>query len=217
VSLAIFDLDNTLISGDSDHLWGEFLAEKGIVDGDYYKRENDRFYREYKQGKLDIMEFLQFSLKVLADNSMDDLRAWRDEFMQTHIERLMLPKSFELLEKHRTRGDYLLIITATNRFVTELIAKRLGVDDLLATEPEIHNGRFTGKVAGTPCYQSGKVTRLNEWLSTHPYDLKGSWFYSDSHNDLPLLKIVENPVVVDADEILASHATKVGWPSLSLR
>jgi len=217
VSLAIFDLDNTLIGGDSDHLWGEFLAEKGVVDGTFYKQENDRFYQEYKAGTLDIMAFLQFSLKALADNSMQDLKIWRDEFMQNHIERLMLPKSFELLEKHRKQGDYLLIITATNRFVTELIAEKLGVDDLLATDPEEVDGRFTGKVAGTPCFRAGKVERLNAWLDTNHHDLKDSWFYSDSYNDLPLLEIVDHPVVVDADDALTAHAKKQGWPIMSLR
>ena len=217
MSLAIFDLDNTLIGGDSDHLWGEFLAEKGVVDGAYYKQENDRFYQEYKAGTLDIMAFLQFSLKALADNSMQDLKTWRAEFMQNHIERLMLPKSFELLEKHRKQGDYLLIITATNRFVTELIAEKLGAHDLLATDPEMIDGCFTGKVAGTPCFQSGKVERLNAWLAENPHDLKDSWFYSDSNNDLPLLEIVDHPVVVDADEALTAHAKKHGWPIISLR
>jgi len=217
VSLAIFDLDNTLIGGDSDHLWGEFLAEKGIVDGAYYKQENDRFYQEYKAGTLDIMAFLQFSLKALAENSVQDLNAWRDEFMQNHVERLMLSKSFELLEKHRQQGDFLLIITATNRFVTELIAEKLGVDDLLATDPEMKDGVYTGKVAGTPCFQAGKVERLNTWLAENPYDLKDSWFYSDSYNDLPLLEVVDHPVVVDADAALTAHAKKQGWPIMSLR
>jgi len=145
------------------------------------------------------------------------LKAWRNEFMQNHIERLMLPKSFELLEKHRRQGDYLLIITATNRFVTELIAEKLGVDDLLATDPEEVDGRFTGKVAGTPCFRSGKVERLNTWLDKKHHDLKDSWFYSDSYNDLPLLEIVDHPVVVDADDALTAHAKKQGWPIMSLR
>ena len=217
MNLAIFDLDNTLIGGDSDHLWGEFLAEKGIVDGAFYKSENDRFYQEYKAGSLNIMEFLQFSLKVLAENPMHDLKTWRDEFMRTHIERLMLPKAFELLDKHRKQGDFLLIITATNRFVTELIAEKLGVDDLIATDPEEVEGRFSGKVSGTPCFQAGKVERLNDWLENNPHDLKDSWFYSDSYNDLPLLEVVDNPVVVDADDALTSHAKKQSWPIMSLR
>jgi HAD superfamily hydrolase (TIGR01490 family) len=217
VSLAIFDLDNTLLGGDSDHAWGEFLAAKGIVDAKAYKEANDYFYQQYQQGGLDIFEFLEFALKPLAAHPTEQLQQWHQQFMAETIEPMQLPKAKALLEKHRARGDYLLIITATNLFVTEPIAKELGVDHILATIPEQLNGAYTGKVAGTPCFQAGKVERLNEWLQQTGHSLQGSYFYSDSHNDLPLLEIVDNPVAVDADEKLSATASDRGWPIISLR
>jgi len=217
LSLAIFDLDNTLLGGDSDYLWGRFLVEQGIVDAVRYERENQRFYDEYKAGQLDIYEFLRFSLAPLAEHDLDTLNRWHRQFMAEKIEPIMLPKARELLEKHRAQGDYLLIITATNRFVTAPIAKALGVDDLLATEPEFKHGRYTGAVADVPCFQQGKVVRLEKWLAGNGMNLAGSWFYSDSHNDLSLLEMVEHPVAVDADETLSDHAEQKGWPRISLR
>ncbi len=217
MALAIFDLDNTLLGGDSDYLWGRFLVEQGIVDGDKYERENQRFYDEYKSGTLDIFEFLRFSLRPLTDHDMETLATWRRQFLCEKIEPIMLPRAHELLKRHREQGDYLLIITATNRFVTEPIGEAFGVDDMLATDPEIRDGRYTGEVAGTPCFQQGKVTRLNQWLEQTGRNLEGSWFYSDSHNDLPLLELVANPVAVDADETLSAHAEQKGWQQLSLR
>lgn len=217
MSLAIFDLDNTLLGGDSDYLWGRFLVEQGHVDGDYYERENQRFYDEYKAGTLDIFEFLRFSLKPLAEHDMATLQQWHRQFMEQKIAPIMLPKAIALLQKHRDAGDYLLIITATNHFVTAPIAETLGVDHILATEPEVAAGRYNGEVAGTPCFQQGKVTRLNEWLAQSGQNLADSWFYSDSHNDLPLLEMVSHPVAVDADETLAAHAEAKGWPHISLR
>jgi HAD superfamily hydrolase (TIGR01490 family) len=217
LSLAIFDLDNTLLGGDSDYLWGRFLVEQGHVDGAYYERENQRYYEEYKAGTLDIYEFLRFSLRPLAEHDMATLQQWRRQFMAEKITPIMLPEAAALLQKHREAGDFLLIITATNSFVTAPIAAALGVDHLLATEPERVNGRYTGEVAGTPCFQQGKVTRLNAWLAETGHNLAGSWFYSDSHNDLPLLEMVSHPVAVDADETLSAHATARGWPLISLR
>jgi len=217
LSLAIFDLDNTLLGGDSDYLWGRFLVEQGIVDAVRYERENQRFYDEYKAGQLDIYEFLRFSLAPLAEHDLDTLNRWHRQFMAEKIEPIMLPKARELLEKHRAQGDYLLIITATNRFVTAPIAKALGVDDLLATEPEFKHGRYTGAVADVPCFQQGKVVRLEKWLAGNGMNLAGSWFYSDSHNDLSLLEMVEHPVAVDADDTLSDHAEQKGWPRISLR
>lgn len=215
--LAIFDLDNTLIGGDSDYLWGRFLVEQGIVDAEHYERENQRFYDEYKSGRLDIQEFLRFSLKPLAEHDMETLQRWHSQFMREKIAPIMLPKAQELLQKHRDQGDFLLIITATNRFVTAPIAEAFAVDDMLATEPQIANGRYTGEVEGTPCFQQGKVERLEQWLASSGYNLADSWFYSDSHNDLPLLERVTHPVAVDADETLTEHARLKGWPQLSLR
>jgi len=215
--LAIFDLDNTLIGGDSDYLWGRFLVEQGIVDAEHYERENQRFYDEYKSGRLDIHEFLRFSLRPLAEHDLVTLHSWHRQFMQEKIEPIMLPKAQELLQQHREQGDFLLIITATNRFVTAPIAERLGVDEMLATEPQLADGRYTGEVEGTPCFQQGKVERLEQWLASSGHNLAGSWFYSDSHNDLPLLERVTHPVAVDADETLSEHARLKGWPQLSLR
>ena len=185
MALAIFDLDNTLLNGDSDHAWGEYLVEKGIVDAGVYKQANDQFLNDYQTGRLNILEYLEFALKPLSTNDIKLLNTWRKDFLEQKIKPIMLPKAFELLEKHKKQGDFLLIITATNRFVTELIASEFGVDDLIATEPEMENSRYTGKVYGTPSFQEGKITRLNEWLAGKEYTLDGAYFYSDSHNDLP--------------------------------
>lgn len=217
MSLAIFDLDNTLLGGDSDYLWGRFLVEQGIVDGKYYERENQRFYDEYKAGQLDIHEFLRFSLAPLAEHDLETLNRWHRQFMAEKITPIILPKAQTLLEKHRARGDYLLIITATNRFVTAPIAEAFKVDDMLATEPEFKDGRYTGGVVDTPCFQHGKVVRLEKWLAGNGMNLSDSWFYSDSHNDLPLLEMVSNPVAVDADDTLSDHAEQKGWSQISLR
>ncbi len=217
MALAIFDLDNTLLGGDSDYLWGEFLVEQGLVDRAYYTRENQRFYDEYRAGKLDIHEFMAFSLEPLTRYSIVGLGALRARFIEQKITPILLPAAEALLRKHRQQGDYLLIITATNRFVTEPIATLLGVDDILATDPEIHDGRYTGRVEGTPCFREGKVERLEAWLAASGGNLAQSWFYSDSHNDLPLLELVTHPVAVDPDETLARHAELKGWPIISLR
>ena len=217
MALAIFDLDNTLLGGDSDHAWGEFLVEQGIVDAEVYKKANDYYYQAYLNGSLDINEFLEFSLKPLSQHSFDQLSQWHKQFMKEKIEPLMLHKADELLSQHRTNGDYLLIITATNTFVTSPIAEKLGADHILATDPEFINGRYTGRVSGIPCFQGGKVKRLHNWLTITSHTLEGSYFYSDSHNDLPLLKEVDNPVAVDPDNILHETAKTKGWPIISLR
>lgn len=217
MALAIFDLDNTLLGGDSDHAWGQFLVEKGIVDAAEYGAANDRYYRAYQEGTLDIRDYLQFALEPLTRFSLDELKTLHDEFMRTKISPLRLPKADALLAEHRAKGDYLLIITATNAFVTRPIAQSLGVDAILASEPEIRDGRYTGNVAGTPCFREGKVTCLREWLQQHSYDLEQAYFYSDSHNDLPLLRMVGNPVAVDADDTLRDEALARGWPIISLR
>ena len=217
MSLAIFDLDNTLLGDDSDYLWGQFLAEQQLVDRDFYERENRRFYQEYKDGTLDILEFLSFSLEPLSRLEPNTLESLHEQFMKEKINPVILPKAINLLETHRNRGDTLLIITATNRFITEPITRVLGVENLIATDPEIINGKYTGRVSGIPCFREGKVTRLNEWLTSNQENLASSWFYSDSHNDLPLLEMVTQPVAVDPDETLLQHAQTKGWPIISLR
>jgi len=217
LNLAIFDLDNTLLADDSDYLWGRFLVEQGLVDGAAYERENQRFYQQYLAGTLDIYEFLAFQLRPLALHELSTLHALRDRFMEQKIQPIMLPRARALLQDHRAGGRTLVIITATNRFITAPIAAALGVHHLIATEPEMNDGRYTGSVAGLPCFREGKVQRLQQWLMEHGETLAGSWFYSDSHNDLPLLQRVTHPVAVDPDPILAQEAARRGWPVITLR
>lgn len=217
MSLAIFDLDNTLLSTDSDHAWGEFLLEQGAVDPVAYREANERFMADYNAGTLDMAAFLEVALKPLADNPPEQLAAWHQQFMISKIEPHILPKAEELLARHRTKGDTLLIITATNRFITAPIAERLGVDHLIAVNPEVANGRYTGRVSGIPSYREGKVTRLNQWLEQQNLSMDGAWFYSDSHNDLPLLEKVDHPVVVDPDDTLRKIAEERQWRIMSLR
>lgn len=217
MALAIFDLDNTLIAGDSDHGWGEFLVANGKVDPNHYQKMNDRFYADYEAGCLDIMAYLAFSLAPLAATSMEELAALHLKFMQQIISPLRLPKAEALIEQHRQAGDRLLVITSTNRFIVEPICQALGIDELLATDPEIIDGRYTGKIVGTPTYQEGKVERLKLWLSEQNETLEGSYFYSDSINDLPLLLEVDKPVAVDPDNSLIAEAASRGWDIISLR
>jgi HAD superfamily hydrolase (TIGR01490 family) len=217
VSLAIFDLDNTLLSIDSDHAWGEFLLEQGAVDPVAYREANERFMADYNAGTLDMAAFLEMALKPLAENTPEQLAAWHQQFMASKIEPHILPKAEELLARHRTKGDTLLIITATNRFITGPIAERLGVDDLIAVEPEMVDGRYTGRVDGVPSYREGKVIRLQAWLEAQDITMDGAWFYSDSHNDLPLLEKVDHPVAVDPDDTLRKVAEERHWRIMSLR
>ncbi len=217
MAIALFDLDNTLIGGDSDYLWGCFLVEQGIVDGATYEQENQRFYDLYRRGQLDIQEFLGFVLQPLAAHDQAQLNQWRSQYIMEKIVPIVLPRARELVDRHRDRGDTLVIITATNSFITGPIAALFDVEHLLATQPEQIDGRFTGRVSGTPCFQQGKVRILEQWLDTRRESLENSSFYSDSHNDLPLLNAVSHPTAVDPDEILDAHARRQGWPIISLR
>ena len=217
MSLAIFDLDNTLIAGDSDHGWGEFLVAKQIVDADYYQRMNDQFYRDYQNGELDMLAYLQFALKPLADNTPETLQKLHQQFMEEVIAPIWQPKAEALLQQHRNAGDFLLVITSTNRFIVEPICQQLGVDDLIATEPEKIDGRYTGNIIGVPSYQEGKVTRLNQWLAENNHSMTGACFYSDSINDLPLLRVVDRPVAVDPCDALRAEAERRNWEIISLR
>ena len=217
MSLAIFDLDNTLIAGDSDFLWGQFLVDQGIVDKEHYEQANARFYEDYKQGKLDIVKFLEFSLAPLARHDAEQLFKWREQFVESLIKPILLEKASALVDKHRYQGDTLLVITATNRFVTEPIVRLYGIENLIATTPEFKDGRYTGEFIGTPCFQEGKVTLLNKWLADHQQNMSGSYFYSDSHNDLPLLNQVDHAIAVDPDEKLKAVAEKSNWEIISLR
>ena len=217
MGIALFDLDNTLIAGDSDYLWGCFLVEQGIVDSELYERENRRFYDQYRVGELDIHEFLDFQLRPLSEHPVDTLQQWRRQYIEEKITPILLPRAQALIDRHRQQGDTLVVITATNRFITGPIVALYDIPHLLATEAEILDDRYTGKVSGIPCFQDGKVSRLSDWLEENRHSLDGSWFYSDSHNDLPLLNRVTHPVAVDPDEILEEHARTNDWPIISLR
>ncbi len=216
MGLAIFDLDNTLLAGDSDYLWGQFLVRQGIVDSDDYERKNQAFYDQYKAGTLDIFAFQAFSQEPLTRFNMSELAELHEQFMQESIHPIISPAATKLVDQHRQQGDTLLIITATNRFITAPIAEAFGIPHLLATDPEIQDNRYTGRVSGVPCFQEGKVTRLEQWLSQTQHSLDDSWFYSDSHNDLPLLRQVTRPVAVDPDPQLRQEAERLNWPILHL-
>ncbi len=215
--LALFDLDNTLLAGDSDYAWGEFLVHENKVDPDHYAQMNTRFYEDYQQGKLDIHQYLRFALAPLAALEPQELVELHRKFMDEVISKMWLPAAEALVEKHRAAGDQLMIITATNRFIVEPICHRFGISEVIATEPEQIEGRYTGQVAGVPSYQQGKVTRLQSWLEEKGETLVGSCFYSDSINDLPLLKAVEKPVAVNPDKLLLAEARQRDWPVLDLR
>ena len=217
MGVAFFDLDNTLIAGDSDHLWGEFLVEIGAVPAQAYRRENDRFMLEYERGTLDVEEFLTFALRPLALHPPETLHGWRDQFVKTRIAPLVLPNARALLEHHRERGRPVVIITSTNHFITEPIATLLGADALLATRPIFERGRYTGSYVGTPCAGVGKVTHARDWLARRTVPLSACWFYTDSSTDLPLMEAVGNPVAVDPDPRLHAVAQSRHWPVISLR
>lgn len=214
MALAIFDLDKTLIGGDSDFLWGEFLSEIGAVDSNAYQKKNQYFFDQYALGKLDINEYLEFCLSPLSQHSKKTLDDWHVQFMHEKIDKILLPKAQAVVDMHKVKGDTLLVITATNSFVTTPIVKRYGIENLLATNPEIKDGEFTGKVEGEPCFQKGKIAHLNQWLTKTNESLEGAYFYSDSHNDLPMLELVDNPVVVHGDKTLQAIAKQRDWPSL---
>lgn len=220
MNLALFDLDNTLLAGDSDFQWAQFLIEQRVLDREVYEAQNVEFYEQYKSGTLDIHEFLDFQLKPLSRHPRSQLDAWHSEFMKERILPLITPDARELINKHMLGRDLCIIITATNRFVTEPIARELGITNLIATDAEQRDGQYTGRVSGLPCFREGKITRLESWLDEHNLtwlSFQESWFYSDSLNDLPLLNKVTHPVAVDPDATLKAHAEKKGWPIISLR
>lgn len=217
MTLAIFDLDNTLLGGDSDYQWGRFLVEQNIVDGAEHSRQNEQFYKDYLDGTLDIRAYQRFALGPLIGRDADTLESWHRQYMREKIQPLLLPAAHYLLDWHRNQGHLPMIITATNRFITAPIAGAFGVEHLLAVEPEIKGGHYTGEIVGIPTFQQGKVERLQIWLEEAGYNLAGAWFYSDSHNDLPLLEAVDNPVAVDPDDTLRDHALAKGWRIITLR
>ncbi|MHB1566890.1 MAG: histidinol-phosphatase [Acidiferrobacter sp.] len=217
MALALFDLDNTLLDGDSDYAWGQFLSDQGAVDARNYERTNQDFYEAYREGTLDIQAFLAFALAPLARYPRPQLLAWRETFIRTCITPMVKPGTADLVDHHRRQGDTLVVVTATNSFVTAPIAALLAIPHLIATEPEEYAGVFTGRAAGTPCFREGKVTRVTQWCANHAISWTDSTFYSDSHNDIPLLEKVARPVAIDPDATLATHAQQCGWPVRSLK
>jgi HAD superfamily hydrolase (TIGR01490 family) len=217
--LALFDLDNTLLSGDSDYEWAQFLIDRGVLERSEYEARNDHFFRQYKEGRLDIHEFLDFQLAPLARYPREQLDEWHGEFMRAKVRPIVRAKGKELVRRHLADKHLCAIVTSTNVFITAPIAREFGIEHLLATELEVRGGKFTGKPSGTPSFRLGKVTRLAEWLGERGQTLASfdaSWFYSDSHNDLPLLERVTHPVAVDPDEVLRGEALARGWPIISL-
>lgn len=217
MKLAIFDLDNTLIGGDSDYLWGQFLCEHGYLDKDSHSHRHRQYYEDYKAGNLDIREFLEFQLQPLAGVDPATLEQRRAQYLEEKIRPIVLDKAQQLVESHRDKGHCLVIITATNEFITRPIATMLGIEHLIASNAEQVNGYYTGKPAGIPSYAAGKVKRLRSWLEEQKTEPDETWFYSDSHNDLPLLELVDHPVAVDPDAILKQTAVEKNWPIISLR
>ncbi len=217
MTLAIFDLDNTLLAGDSDYLWGRFAVERGLVDAETYDTENRRFYEDYQRGQLDVRAYLRFALEPLTRRPAEELHALREEFVNEIIQPIVLKAGLELVRDHARRGHVTMIITATNRFITGPIAELFQVEHLLATTPEFRDGRYTGEVIDEPTFREGKVKALDAWLAGQPGQPLQSWFYSDSHNDVPLLEKVTNPVAVDPDAQLRELARARGWPTISLR
>jgi HAD superfamily hydrolase (TIGR01490 family) len=220
MNLAIFDLDNTLLDGDSDYNWGLYLVKKGYLDEGEYKEQNQKFFEEYQVGKLDIFAFAEFQFRFLKNNTRKFLNDVRSDYINEIIKPMILKKAVDLVNQHKEAGDRLLIITATNSFITKPIGELFGIDELIGTDPEENEGEFTGKVKGTPSFKEGKVTRLFDWLDEKNLklaDFEKTFFYSDSHNDLALLEVVTNPVVVNGDKILLEKAQEKNWPTLNLK
>ena len=220
MNLAIFDLDNTLLDGDSDYNWGIYLVKKGYLDEEEYKVKNQKFFEEYQHGKLDIFAFAEFQFQFLKNNTRKFLNDVRSDYIDEIIKPMVLKKAVDFVSQHKEAGDSLLIITATNSFITKPIGELFGIENLIGTDPEEHLGEFTGKVKGTPSFKEGKVTRLFGWLDARDFkltDFEKTFFYSDSHNDLALLEVVTNPVVVNGDKILLEKAQEKNWPTLNLK
>jgi len=216
MTLALFDLDNTLLSDDSDYRWGQFLAERQLIDSEAHTKKNQAFYQQYADGTLDIHEFCAFSFEFLSTKTMEELAVLHEDFMQSQIRQSMSAKSKALIAQHKAMGHTLMVITATNSFVTRPIVSAFGIENLIATEPKIENGRYTTEIDGVPSFKEGKVTRLRAWLKENDETLYDSYFYSDSHNDLPLLELVTTPIAVDPDPKLSAIAKARSWDVISL-
>jgi hypothetical protein len=221
--LALFDLDHTLLPCDSDYEWGQFLARIGVVDSQYYAEQNERFYQDYKDGKLNIHEFLRFALKPLSEHSRAQLKEWHDAFMSEVIHGQLRRQALDLVKRHQDAGDLCCVVTATNSFVTRPIVERFGIEHLIATEPATAGdnplANFTGEIKGIPNFREGKIQKVHDWLASQNLalnQLPRSYFYSDSMNDLPLLEKVSNPIATNPDTRLRSEAAKRNWPILEL-
>ena len=220
MNLALFDLDNTILAGDSDYNWSRFLIQEGYLDGAIHAEKNEKFYADYKDGTLDIFAFVEFQFKPLASNPRSVLNQLLKKYVEEVIKPMITDKARALVKGHQEAGDLIIVITATNSFITKPIAALFGIENLIGTDPEEKEGEFTGKVSGLPSFKEGKVTRLEAWLKSKDLSLASfekSYFYSDSHNDLPLMEKVTHPVAVDSDDILSEYATSKGWPQISLR
>jgi len=220
LNLALFDLDNTILAGDSDYNWSRFLIQEGYLDGAIHAEKNEKFYADYKAGTLDIYAFVEFQFKPLARNPRTVLNQLLKKYVEEVIKPMITEKARALVKRHQDEGDLIIVITATNSFITRPIAELFGIENLIGTDPEEKEGEFTGKVSGVPSFKEGKVTRLEAWLKGKNLSLASfekSYFYSDSHNDLPLMQKVTHPVAVDSDDILSEYAQSKGWPQISLR
>ena len=220
MNLALFDLDNTILAGDSDYNWSRFLIQEGYLDGAIHAEKNEKFYEDYKAGTLDIYAFVEFQFKPLARNPRIVLNQLLKKYVEEVIKPMITEKARALVKRHQDEGDLIIVITATNSFITKPIAELFGIENLIGTDPEEKEGEFTGKVSGLPSFKEGKVTRLESWLKGKNLSLasfENSYFYSDSHNDLPLMQKVTHPVAVDSDDVLSEYAKSNGWPQISLR
>ena len=220
MNLALFDLDNTILAGDSDYNWSRFLIQEGYLDGAIHAEKNEKFYADYKAGTLDIYAFVEFQFKPLARNPRTVLNQLLKKYVEEVIKPMITEKARALVKRHQEEGDLIIVITATNSFITRPIAELFGIENLIGTDPEEKEGEFTGKVSGLPSFKEGKVTRLEAWLKGKNLSLASfekSYFYSDSHNDLPLMQKVTHPVAVDSDDVLSEYAQSKGWPQISLR
>lgn len=218
-NLAIFDLDHTLITTDSDNAWPKFMIEKGLLDAKYAATQNEKFYQDYQNGHLNIHEFIAFQVEPLKAFNQEELTILHQEFIKKYIEKHITAMAKMLVDSHRDAGDELLVISSTNEFIITPICHRFGIQNIIGTKLETDNkGQFTGKIIGVPSLQAGKIKRLDEWLKNRGETRQSYgkiYFYSDSKNDLPLLKEVSDPVAVNPDETLLAYAQQHGWPVLN--
>ena len=218
MNLALFDLDNTLIDGDSDYEWGSFLVENNFVDPDYYKRKNEAFFEQYREGTLCPKEFAKFSYEPLTKYDFKFLLNIRERFFKEKIKPIILSKAEDLVNLHRKNNDIIIIVTATNSFISKLSADYFKIENLLATEPEFKDGKFTGELSGEPCFKEGKVNKVKNWLEENKHiNFDDIYFYTDSHNDIKLLEFCTKPIAVDPDNILKDVSEKNNWKIISLR